>query len=76
MGQDGAVSFDVGAEISSEPEWIDLADNRPGQSARMKAVELRQAAPMKAVLARILGFHRDERHWRVGADGEEEVAWR
>ena len=24
----------------------------------------------------MLGVHRDERHWRVGADGEEEVAWR
>jgi hypothetical protein len=39
-------------------------------------VELRQAAPIKAVLARILGVHRDERHWRVGAEGEEEVGRR
>ena len=76
MSKNGAVSFNVDAEISSEPEWIDLAANRPGQSARKKAVELRRAAPMKAVLARLLGVHRDERHWRVGADGEEEVAWR
>jgi Nuclease-related domain len=31
---------------------------------------------MKAFIARLLGAHRDERHWRVGAEGEEEVAWR
>ena len=70
------MTSETGTEISGQPEWNDLASNRPGQSARKKAVELRQAAPMKAVLARILGVHRDERHWRVGADGEEEVAWR
>jgi len=76
VSQNGAVSFDVDAEISSEPEWIDLAANRPGQSARKKAVELQRVTPMKAILARLLGVHGDERHWRVGADGEEEVAWR
>jgi hypothetical protein len=64
------------SKFGDEPEWHDLAKNRPGQSARHKAIELRQAAPVKSILAHVLGVQRDERHWRVGADGEEEVAWR
>ena len=59
-----------------EPEWQDLSANRPGQAAREKALELRQEAPVKAVLARILGAHRTERDFRVAADGEEEVGRR
>lgn len=59
-----------------EPGWNDLSTNRAGQSARKKAVELRKEAPVKSVLARLLGAPREERDWSVGADGEEEVAWR
>lgn len=76
LGQDGGVNPDDGAEVNHESEWSDLAANLPGQGARRKAVKLRQAAPIKTVLARLLGVHRDERHWRVGAEGEEEVGWR
>ena len=36
----------------------------------------RQAAPVKTLLARVLGVHTDERAWRIGADGEEAVAAR
>jgi Nuclease-related domain len=57
-----------------EPEWRDLAANRPGQAARKVALERRQAAPVKTVLARVLQVHTNERAWRVGAEGEEEVA--
>ena len=46
------------------------------QSARKRAVELRREAPIKSVLARLLGSPREERDWVVGADGEDEVAWR
>ena len=58
------------------PGWSDLSENRAGQSARKRAVELRKEAPVKSVLARLLGAPREERDWSVGADGEEEVAWR
>jgi len=43
---------------------------------RERAVELRAEAPVKTFVARVLGVHTDERAYRVGADGEEEVAWR
>jgi hypothetical protein len=59
-----------------DTEWHDLSTNRAGQAPRKKAVELKEEAPVKTILARILGAPRDERDWRVGADGEEEVAWR
>jgi len=60
----------------AESEWRDLAANRPGASARKKALELRRAAPVKTFIARALGVHTDERAYRVGADGEEDVARR
>ncbi|HEY3942631.1 MAG TPA: nuclease-related domain-containing protein [Acidimicrobiales bacterium] len=61
-----------------EPEvhWTDLAANRPGALARDKALELKRASPGKAFLARALGVHTDERAYRVGADGEEDVGRR
>jgi hypothetical protein len=58
------------------PGWQDLAANRPGSAARHKALELRQAAPIKTFVARVLNVHTDERGWRIGADGEEKVAMR
>lgn len=54
--------------------WIDLATNRAGAEAREQALAAREAAPVKAFLARALGVHTDERAWRIGADGEEKVA--
>ena len=57
-----------------ERPWVDLALNRPGEAARARAVELRQAAPVRTALARVFGVHTDERAWRIGADGEESVA--
>lgn len=61
-------------EPAAAPVWTDLALNHPGQAARDQAVTLRQAAPVKTVLARVLGVHTEERAWRIGADGEEAVA--
>lgn len=52
----------------------DLALNRPGQAAREQALELRAAAPIRTIVARLVGAKTDERAWRIGADGEEEVA--
>jgi hypothetical protein len=59
-----------------EPGWVDLAANRPGQAAREQALELKQQAPVRTFIARALNVHTDERAWRIGADGEQEVAWR
>ena len=42
--------------------------------AREQAVALREAAPVRTLLARVVGVHTDERAWRIGADGEEKTA--
>lgn len=57
-------------------EWTDLSGTRAGEAARVQAVALRQAAPVKTFLARVLRVKTDERAWRIGADGEEAVAAR
>jgi len=57
-----------------EPEWQDLAELAPGAQARRQATALREAAPLKTFVARVLGVHTEERAWRVGAVGEEKVA--
>jgi hypothetical protein len=54
----------------------DLALNVPGQAVRQIATELRNAAPMRTLLARVVGAKTDERAHRIGADGEVEVARR
>ena len=61
---------------SAAPPPIDLAANRPGAAARAKALEVRRAAPVRSQVARVLGVHTDERAWRIGANGEEEVGRR
>ncbi|WP_217630928.1 nuclease-related domain-containing protein [Modestobacter sp. DSM 44400] len=53
---------------------FDLAAHRPGQLVREQAMAAREAAPVRSVLARLLGVHTEERAWRIGADGEEMVA--
>ena len=55
------------------PKWDDLASNRPGQSARKKAIEIKKAAPVRTLFARARGAKTEERAWRIGADGEESV---
>jgi hypothetical protein len=65
-----------GHDTPAEPEDRDLAMNRPGQAARRKAQELQRAAPVRSFVARLLRVLTDERAWRVGADGEEEVGGR
>jgi Nuclease-related domain len=63
----------LGEEPVARP-WMDLATNQPGAEAREQAEAAREAAPVKTVLARVLGVHTEERAWRIGADGEEKVA--
>ena len=51
----------------------DLSQNEAGAGARAKAQEHREQAPVRTLLARVLGVHTDERAWRVGSKGEELV---
>ena len=69
--------------VSSGPQSIvaaqreasnDLSTNRPGELVKAKASELRNEAPIRTLLARVLGVHTDERAYRVGGRGEEKVA--
>ncbi|MGC4153820.1 MAG: nuclease-related domain-containing protein [Propionicimonas sp.] len=68
------------AEPPVEPEWLDLASNRPGQGIREKAEEelaaMRANSKVRTFLARALDLKTDERAYRVGADGEETVGAR
>lgn len=66
---DGASSCDAAGAT-----WRDLAQTRAGAGVRAQARQARQAAPVRTLLARVLGVHTDERAWRLGADGEEAVA--
>jgi hypothetical protein len=54
----------------------DLALSLPGAAARGEAFALRDAAPVRTFLARDVGAKTEERHWRMGADAEVEVARR
>jgi hypothetical protein len=54
-------------------DWHDLSTNRPGELVKAKASELRNEAPVRTLLARVLGVHTDERAYRVGGRGEEKV---
>ncbi len=59
------------------PAWtapaVDLAQNRAGEAVKARADEVRAEAPMRNLLARVLGVHTEERAWRVGAKGEAKV---
>lgn len=54
----------------------DLSGNVPGASLRRKSSEIQKAFPARVFLSKVLGVHTDERAWRRGAAGEEEVARR
>jgi len=55
------------------PQWDDLAKNKAGAAARAQAQALRDAAPVRSFVGRVLGVKTAERAWRIGADGEEAV---
>ena len=57
----------------TEPD--DLALNKPGATLRLKAKEIRKTHPVLVFILRLFGAHSQERAWRRGAEGEEEVAW-
>jgi hypothetical protein len=65
------------AEVAAAPAttpWVDLTLNKPGASARDRALTERAEAPVRTTLARLIGVHTAERAWRIGADGKELVA--
>jgi len=51
----------------------DLSANVAGAAARAKRDEVNAQAPVRNLVARVLGNKNDERAWRVGAKGEEMV---
>jgi hypothetical protein len=66
---------EVAREVPATSEgWRDLTLNRPGAEARERAIRLKEAAPMRTLIARLLLVHTDERAWRIGAEGEALVA--
>jgi hypothetical protein len=65
---------DESTEINRE-DPDDLSLNRPGASLRVKAGEIQQAHPFLVFILRMFGEHSQERAWRRGAQGEEEVGW-
>lgn len=66
--------------VSGEPEWEDLSLRVPGQGVREEAeaalAAMRERSRVRTVLARALDVKTEERAWRVGADGEENVGKR
>ena len=52
----------------------DLSGNVPGASLRRKSSEIQKSFPARVFVSKVLGVHTDERAWRRGAAGEEEVA--
>lgn len=54
----------------------DLGTREAGAEVAKQAAALREEAPVRTFVARVLGVHTDERAWRVGAAGERKVAKR
>ena len=69
-------SSDVAPDRQDESLGDDLSSRQAGVGARDQAIQLREAAPVKTFLGRLLGAHTDERAWRLGAKGEERVGSR
>jgi hypothetical protein len=55
---------------------VDLGARRAGESVAERAEQLRRAAPVRSFLARALWVDTEERHWRLGAQGEQKVGVR
>lgn len=53
--------------------WTDLAANSAGAEARKRAREMRADSWPRALWDRLRGANKDERNWRIGADGEKVV---
>lgn len=60
-------------ECVDVPGNVDVSTNIAGAAARAKRDEVNAQAPVRNLVARMLGVKTDERAWRVGAKGEEKV---
>lgn len=64
----------------SEPDWFDLASNRPGQGMRMlaaaEAAAMRHTGRLKPLMARLLRTPTEERRYRAAAEGQEKIGAR
>ncbi len=60
-----------------DADWIDLADNKPGQGVRQRAAEEwereKRIGTVAALIGRAIGADTEERAWRKGAEGEEAI---
>lgn len=70
VGTPGLVPVGHGPQFDPH---TDLSANAAGAAARAKRDEVNAQAPVRNLLARVLGMKTDERAWRVGAKGEEKV---
>lgn len=75
------VAHDKTADATEVPDQApapraprDLVENWAGAAARAKRDEINAEAPVRNLVARVLGVRTEERSWRVGAKGEEKVA--
>jgi hypothetical protein len=59
--------------IVRDARWDDLARNKPGESARATAKELRAQHPFKVTAAKALGIRTTAGSFAMGAKGEREV---
>lgn len=66
---------DDGTTETNRKDPDDLSINRPGATLRVKANEIQQKYPFRVFILRLFGEHSQERAWRRGAEGEEEVGW-
>lgn len=55
-------------------EFFDLALNRPGVAAAEQVALRREFNPVRRVLSRFLDLPTEDRPWRLGVDGERQVA--
>lgn len=54
-------------------QHLDVSANVAGAAARAKRDDVNARAPVRNLVARVLGVKTEERAWRVGAKGEEKV---
>ncbi|HMH94207.1 MAG TPA: nuclease-related domain-containing protein, partial [Streptosporangiaceae bacterium] len=62
--------------VVREPEWDDLAANKPGSAALARSRELRRERPLLTTAADLLGFRSAARLFAIGAKGERIVGRR
>jgi hypothetical protein len=62
--------------VVREPEWDDLAANKPGSAALARSRELRRERPLLSTAADLLGFRSAARLFAIGAKGERIVGRR